>query len=54
VEQYGPRRLWEEVAETHRWWVGAGRPVRERFGVTVTPTGQCVWLDTADGVARSV
>ncbi len=45
VRQHGPRRLWNEVEAAHRWWVDAGRPGRERFGLTVTPDGQWVWLD---------
>jgi protein-L-isoaspartate(D-aspartate) O-methyltransferase len=45
VAQYGPRRLWDEVQEAYSWWVEAGRPERERFGMTVTAEGQWVWLD---------
>ncbi|MGH3326826.1 MAG: methyltransferase domain-containing protein [Streptomycetales bacterium] len=48
VEQYGPRRLWEEVEAAYRWWGHAGRPARERFGLTVTPEKQTVWLDGPD------
>ncbi|MEU6232637.1 methyltransferase domain-containing protein [Kitasatospora sp. NPDC047058] len=48
VYQSGPRRLWDEVAATYRWWAGRGRPGYERFGLTVTPYGQYVWLDTPD------
>lgn len=49
VEQYGPRRLWDEVAAAYEWWVDAGRPPRERFGFTVTPEAQRVWLDDSAG-----
>ncbi len=45
VTQYGPRRLWDEVEDAYRWWWDAGTPERTRFGVTVTPTRQYVWLD---------
>ncbi len=45
VHQHGPRRLWNEVEGAYRWWLTAGRPERERFGLTVTPHGQTVWLD---------
>ncbi len=49
VSQEGPRRLWDELAEAYRWWTGAGRPDRTRFGLAVTPEGQWVWLDEPDG-----
>ncbi|KOV35427.1 methyltransferase [Streptomyces sp. XY431] len=45
VWQYGPRRLWEEVKEAHRWWEEHGRPGAERFGLTMTAGRQWVWLD---------
>ncbi|MFJ7248085.1 hypothetical protein ACIQWA_26125 [Kitasatospora sp. NPDC098652] len=45
VWQHGPRRLWEEVEGAYRWWLENGRPGPERFGLTVTPDGQWVWLD---------
>jgi protein-L-isoaspartate O-methyltransferase len=45
VEQHGPRRLWDEVETIHRWWQHAGRPDRLRFGLTVTPDAQIIWLD---------
>lgn len=51
VEQHGPRMLWREVEAGHRWWDGVGRPERTRFGVTVGPGGDGVWLD---GPARPV
>ncbi|HSV64382.1 MAG TPA: methyltransferase domain-containing protein [Mycobacteriales bacterium] len=46
VHQRGPRRLWDEITAAHTWWTNAGRPDRERFGLTVTPTGQHTWLNT--------
>ncbi|TMR94459.1 methyltransferase domain-containing protein [Nonomuraea basaltis] len=48
VYQMGDRPLWEEVTEAYFRWVGWGEPGRDRFGMTVTPEGQHVWLDTPD------
>lgn len=48
VWQSGPRRLWEEVETAYHWWVDSGRPGHDRFGLTVTPDGQHVWLDEPD------
>ncbi|MFI2185402.1 protein-L-isoaspartate(D-aspartate) O-methyltransferase [Streptomyces sioyaensis] len=45
VWQGGPRRLWDAVEAAYTWFESHGRPVRERFGVTVTPQGQTFWLD---------
>lgn len=45
VTQAGPRRLWDRVEETYRWWEAQGRPPLHRFGVTVTPQRQYVWYD---------
>lgn len=45
VEQYGPRRLWDEVSAAYLRWIELGSPGRDRFGITVTPGGQAVWLD---------
>ncbi|UOE19155.1 protein-L-isoaspartate(D-aspartate) O-methyltransferase [Thermobifida halotolerans] len=48
VHEYGPRRLWREVEEAHAWWQRLGSPEQERFGMTVTPEEQVVWLDCPD------
>ncbi|RPK58197.1 Protein-L-isoaspartate O-methyltransferase [Streptomyces sp. ADI96-02] len=48
VWQHGPRRLWDEVEAAHAWWLLHGRPGPERFGLTVTETGESAWLDTPD------
>ena len=48
VEQYGPRQLWDEIETAYEWWKFTGSPERERFGVTVTPENQWVWLDHRD------
>lgn len=45
VSQHGPRALWDEVCRAYRLWDSSGRPVRTRYGLTVTPEGQRVWLD---------
>ncbi|MCM2419749.1 methyltransferase domain-containing protein [Streptomyces sp. RKAG293] len=45
VVQSGPRRLWDEVESAMAWWNAHDRPGFERFGLTVTPDGQHVWLD---------
>lgn len=45
VRQDGPRRLWTEVEEAHDWWIQSGKPIRTRFGLTVTATSQTAWLD---------
>lgn len=44
VEQGGPRRLWTEVEHLYDRWVACGKPSRTQIGLTVTPTGQRVWL----------
>jgi protein-L-isoaspartate(D-aspartate) O-methyltransferase len=48
VEQYGPRRLWDEVSSAYRWWLTRGRPGRHRYGYTVADDGQHIWLDYPD------
>ncbi|MER7908556.1 methyltransferase domain-containing protein [Streptomyces sp. NPDC096068] len=48
VWQHGPRRLWEETEAAYAWWTSHGRPGPERFGLTVTATGETPWLDAPD------
>ena len=50
VGQYGDRRLWDETADAYLRWVSWGRPDRDRFGMTVAPDGQHVWLGTPENV----
>jgi protein-L-isoaspartate(D-aspartate) O-methyltransferase len=45
VRQHGPRRLWDETETAHTWWITHGRPIRTRYGFTITPDTQTVWLD---------
>ena len=52
VEQYGPRRLWDEIESAYRWWQEAGRPEPSRFGLTVGPDGEQAWLDSPDNPLR--
>lgn len=44
VYQYGPRRLWDEIATARQWWIAQGRPGVERWRFTVTPEGQRIEL----------
>ncbi len=46
----GSRALWDEAVTGYQWWSDAGRPRRDRWGVTVTAAGQYVWLDQPDTV----
>ncbi|WP_329365376.1 methyltransferase domain-containing protein [Streptomyces sp. NBC_00669] len=48
VWQFGPRRLWDEVESAVHWWRSRDHLTIDRFGLTVTPHGSHVWLDTAD------
>ncbi|MER7756941.1 methyltransferase domain-containing protein [Kitasatospora sp. NPDC097643] len=48
VVQSGPRNLWDEVEAAWRWWDDQDRPGFDRFGLTVTPDGHMVWLDSPE------
>jgi SAM-dependent methyltransferase len=50
--QGGPRRLWDILETAHQHWVKLGEPGWERFGLTVTPDSQWIWLDTPDSEHR--
>lgn len=52
VEQGGPRRLWDLVETAYEDWVSLGRPRRHRFGISVSPTEQYLWLDRPDAGRR--
>ncbi|TDE57982.1 hypothetical protein E1295_06820 [Nonomuraea mesophila] len=45
VYQVGERPLWDDVTAAYFRWVGWGGPGRDRFGMTVTQSGQYVWVD---------
>ncbi|MEU0567589.1 methyltransferase domain-containing protein [Nonomuraea sp. NPDC005983] len=46
VLQRGARDLWDELEAAYLRWVSWGGPDRARFGMTVSPDGQHIWLDT--------
>ncbi|RAY15359.1 protein-L-isoaspartate(D-aspartate) O-methyltransferase [Actinomadura craniellae] len=50
IRQAGDRRLWEETETAYFRWVTRGEPGRDRFGMTVTPAGQRIWLDSPDNL----
>jgi hypothetical protein len=54
VEQRGPRDLWNETEAAYLEWIKWGSPSRDRFGLTVTPHGQQIWIDTPDRVVTSI
>ncbi|WBP89402.1 rRNA adenine N-6-methyltransferase family protein [Kitasatospora cathayae] len=43
--QGGPRALWTELEASASTWLSNGRPGLERYGLTVTPEANTVWLD---------
>ncbi|MFC4911744.1 methyltransferase domain-containing protein [Actinomadura gamaensis] len=49
VVQRGPRNLWDELEAAVHQWHAWGRPTPDRFGLTVTPQTQHVWLDSPRG-----
>jgi hypothetical protein len=53
VRQLGPRRLWTEAETAYRWWQNRGQPDRIRFGLTMSGTGQEVWLDEPGTIVRT-
>ncbi len=52
LTQSGPRRLWDEIETLHQAWSSLDTPPRERFGLTITPQRQAIWLDTPDSNHR--
>jgi methyltransferase of ATP-grasp peptide maturase system len=44
----GERRLWTELEDVATRWSEAGRPDRERYGVTADRSATVVWLDEPD------
>ncbi len=53
VRQHGPRTLWDEAENAHRWWIEHGTPTRTRYGLTITPTAQHLWLDEPSNTVDS-
>ena len=49
VWEAGPTPLWAAVEDAHRRWHQLDQPGWDRFGLTVTPDRQWVWLDAPDG-----
>jgi hypothetical protein len=50
IVQSGPRRLWDEIEVAMRWWKEHGEPQFDRYGLTVSPHGQRVWLDRPENL----
>jgi protein-L-isoaspartate(D-aspartate) O-methyltransferase len=48
LTQSGPRRIWDDIEAVHQTWCSLGSPPRQRFGLTVTPQHQTIWMDTPD------
>ncbi|AXI77611.1 hypothetical protein C7M71_009310 [Peterkaempfera bronchialis] len=48
VSRTGPREIWPGVEAVYDRWMEAGRPGRERYGLTVAAGRRWVWLDRAD------
>ncbi|WP_327236524.1 methyltransferase domain-containing protein [Streptomyces sp. NBC_01317] len=44
VWEYGERNLWAEVEAVYAEYAALGQPDGDSFGLTVTPSGQEVWL----------
>lgn len=43
--QGGPRELWTVIEDAASRWLTEGRPALNRYGLTLTPEGNTVWLD---------
>jgi hypothetical protein len=50
--QYGPCSLWEEMTRVFAEYETLGEPESGRFGLTVTRSGQHVWLDEPRNVIQ--
>jgi len=44
VDQYGPRRLWDEITSAYQWWCGNGRPKAGDWIITATTNATTVEL----------
>ncbi len=47
--QRGPLRLWDQVESAVEAWQKAGEPHQEGFGITVSDSGQRVWIGREGG-----
>jgi protein-L-isoaspartate(D-aspartate) O-methyltransferase len=47
VTQGGPRNLWDYVESSHRTWIHAGRPSRQRYRLAITNQHQRILLDNS-------
>ena len=54
VTQRGPLRLWDQVERAVEAWQKAGEPHQEGFGITVSATGQRVWIGAEKGPGRDL
>jgi hypothetical protein len=54
VRQHGPRRLWNKLETAHTWWIEHDRPGRTRYGLTITPDTQTVWLDQPNNTVTAL
>lgn len=52
VRQLGPRRLWTEAETAYAWWRSHQAPEHTRFGLTISRTGQNIWLDEPENEVR--
>ncbi|MGH3933921.1 MAG: methyltransferase domain-containing protein [Pseudonocardiaceae bacterium] len=44
VRQSGQRKLWDEVATAHRWWLDIGKPAADAWRFTIDPRAQRIEL----------
>ncbi|MEU1307845.1 methyltransferase domain-containing protein [Streptomyces cinnamoneus] len=54
IFQWGPRDLFDEANAAADRWREQGRPDMSRYGLTVTPAAQHVWLDDENNVIGTV
>ncbi|MGH3853241.1 MAG: hypothetical protein ACRDR6_07020 [Pseudonocardiaceae bacterium] len=52
VWECGSHQLWRIIEDAHSAWCAMGQPGWERFGLTVRPSQQWVWLDSPDSDIR--
>lgn len=52
IWEAGPHQLWRIIEDAYTTWLDHGQPGWERFGLTVRPAQQWVWLDSPDSDIR--